>query len=57
MEEKKFDQSRYIADWKKENYSRIVIDCRKEVKEQLKEKAKAAGMSLSEYLITKAIEA
>lgn len=47
----KFDQNKYIQKYIKENYSRISIACKPEIKEALAEKAKAAGLTLSQYLI------
>jgi uncharacterized protein (DUF1778 family) len=55
-EEKKFNQSKYIQAYMKEHYSRIEIKCKPEIKEQLAAKAKAAGLTLSQYLIKKGLE-
>ena len=52
----KFDQSKYIQRYMKEHYSRIEIKCKPEIKEALTEKAKAAGLTLSQYLIKKGLE-
>lgn len=56
MEEKKFDQSKYIQQYMKEHYARIEIKCRPEVKQELAAKAKAAGLTLSQYLIKRGLE-
>lgn len=56
MEDGKFNQNKYIQRYVKENYSRISIVCRPEVKEELKKKATAAGLTLSQYLIKKGLE-
>ena len=55
-EEKKFNQSKYIQAYMKEHYSRIEIKCQPGVKEELAAKAKAAGLTLSQYLIKKGLE-
>lgn len=52
----KFDQNKYIQQYMKENYVRISIACRPEIKEELAAKAKAAGLTLSQYLIKKGLE-
>lgn len=52
----KFDQSKYIQRYMKEHYSRIEIKCRPEIKKELAAKAKAAGLTLSQYLIKKGLE-
>ena len=46
----KFDQKEYIQKYNAANYTRIVMDVRKETKTELVKKAKAAGMSLTAYL-------
>ena len=57
MEEKKFDQSKYIQQYMKEHYVRVEFKCKPEIKEELMRKAKAAGFtSLSQYLIKKVLE-
>lgn len=56
MEEKKFDQSKYIQAYMKEHYARIEIKCRPEIKQELAAKAKAAGLTLSQYLIKRGLE-
>ena len=53
-DEKKFDQNKYIQNYVKENYSHVHFTCRPEVK--LAAKAKAAGLTLSQYLIKKGLE-
>ena len=52
----KFDQNKYIQKYIKDNYARISIACKPEVKEELAAKAKAAGLTLSQYLIKKGLE-
>ena len=56
MAETKFDQSKYIQAYMKEHYARIEIKCRPEIKEELMRKAKAAGLTLSQYLVKKGLE-
>lgn len=55
MSEKKFNQSEYIANYNKENYDRIELKIPKGKKAEWKTKAKAEGLSLTEW-ITKQIE-
>lgn len=50
MTENKFDQKQYIAGYNKQNYSRIEMQVPKEVKENWKYKAAAAGMSLTSWI-------
>ena len=52
----KFDQSKYVQAYNKEKYARIEVKCKPEVKQALTEKAKAAGLTLSQYLIKKGLE-
>ena len=57
MEEKKFDQSKYIQQYMKEHYVRVEFKCKPEIKEELMRKAKAAGFtSLSQYKKKKGLE-
>lgn len=56
MASEKFDQNKYIQKYIKENYARISIACKPEIKKTLTEKAKAAGLTLSQYLIKKGLE-
>jgi uncharacterized protein (DUF1778 family) len=51
----KFDQSKYIQAYMKEHYARIEIKCRPEIKQELAAKAKAAGLTLSQYLIQRGL--
>jgi len=46
----KFDQKEYIQQYNAANYTRIVMDVRRETKRELMGNAKAAGMSLTAYL-------
>lgn len=55
MSEKKFNQSEYIANYNKETYDRIELKIPKGKKAEWKAKAKAEGLSLTEW-ITKQIE-
>ena len=55
-DEKKFNQNIYIQNYVKENYSHVHFTCRPEIKEELAAKAKAAGLTLSQYLIKKGLE-
>ena len=52
----KFDQSKYIQAYMKEHYARIEIKCRPEIKDELMRKAKAEGLTLSQYLIKRGLE-
>lgn len=45
------DRTQYLRDYHDTNYTRIILDVRPDVKEELKEKAAAAGMSLTAYLV------
>ena len=55
-EEKKFNQNKYIQNYIKENYSHVHFTCRPEIKEELMRKAKAEGLTLSQYLIKRGLE-
>ena len=55
MSEKKFNQSEYIANYNKETYDRIELKIPKGKKAEWKAKAKAEGLSLTEW-ITKQVE-
>lgn len=48
---KAFDQISYINEYNKEKYDRITILVPKGKKEQIREKAKAEGKSVNEYII------
>lgn len=52
----KFNQTKYITNYIKEHYSRIEVRCKPEEKEKLTEKAQAAGLSVSKYLLKKGLE-
>ena len=52
----KFNQSKYVQAYNKEKYARIEVKCKPDVKQALTEKAKAAGLTLSQYLIKKGLE-
>lgn len=47
----KFDQVKYVNDFKKEHYDRIEILAAKGKKEEVKSLAKEAGQSMSEYIL------
>lgn len=55
-DEKKFDQNKYIQNYVKENYSHVHFTCKPDVKEELMRKAKAEGLTLSQYLIKRGLE-
>ena len=55
-DEKKFDQNKYIQNYVKENYSHVHFTCLPEIKQELAANAKAAGLTLSQYLIKKGLE-
>lgn len=55
-DEKKFDQNKYIQNYVKENYSHVHFTCKPDVKEELIRKAKAEGLTLSQYLIKRGLE-
>ena len=55
-DEKKFDQNKYIQNYVKENYSHVHFTCKPEIKEELMRKAKAEGLTLSQYLIKRGLE-
>ena len=55
-DEKKFDQNKYIQNYVKENYSHVHFTCRPEIKEELMRKAKAEGLTLSQYLIKRGLD-
>ena len=52
----KFDQKKYIQQYNKEHYARIEIKCKPEVKRELVARAKAADLTLSQYMLKKAME-
>ena len=49
----KFDQNAYIQKYNKQNYSRVCLQVPPKVKEEWQLKAKAEGMSLTAWLISK----
>lgn len=53
--EEKFDQIKYQNEYNKQKYDRITIMVPKGVKEELKAKAKAEGMSMNEYICSKVL--
>ena len=50
MDEKKFDPTKYKNDFNKQNYDRINLMIPKGKKDELKELAKEAGISVNEYI-------
>ncbi len=52
----KFDQIKYNNDYNRQNYDRIGLMAPKGRKAEIKEAAKAAGMSLNEYILTAVAE-
>ena len=54
-EEKKFDQNAYIREYNEKTYDRIELKIPKGKKAEWKAKAKAEGLSLTEW-ITKQVE-
>ena len=51
--EKKFDQNSYIQEYNKQNYARVCLQVPPKIKEEWQSKAKAEGMSLTAWLISK----
>ena len=49
----KFDQNSYIQEYNKKNYARVCLQVLPKVKEEWQSKAKAEGMSLTAWLISK----
>ncbi len=52
----KFDQVKYVNDYTRQNYDRFSLTAPKGRKDEIKEAAKAAGMSLNEYILTAVAE-
>ena len=52
----RFDQIKYNNDYNRQNYDRIGLMAPKGRKDEIKEAAKAAGMSLNEYILTAVAE-
>ena len=46
-----FDQSKYISDFMKEKYDRIVVQVPKGKKDRIKQAAKQAGISMNQAVI------
>ncbi len=51
MEEEHFDQIKYNNDYNRQNYDRINLMAPKGRKDEIKAAAKAAGMSMNEYIL------
>ncbi len=49
--EKHFDQIKYTNDYNRQNYDRIALMAPKGRKDEIKAAAKAAGMSMNEYIL------
>ena len=54
--EKKFNRIDYVNDYTRQNYDRFSLTAPKGRKDEIKEAAKAAGMSLNEYILTAVAE-
>ena len=52
----KFDQIKYNNDYNRQNYDRIGLMAPKGRKDEIKKAARAAGMSLNEYILTAVAE-
>jgi predicted HicB family RNase H-like nuclease len=52
----KFDPVKYVNDYTRQNYDRFSLTAPKGRKAEIKEAAKAAGMSLNEYILTAVAE-
>ena len=54
--EKKFNRIDYVNDYTRQNYDRFSLTAPKGRKDEIKEAAKAAGMSLNEYILAAVAE-
>ena len=54
--EKKFNRIDYVNDYTRQNYDRFSLTAPKGRKDEIKKAAKAAGMSLNEYILTAVAE-
>ena len=52
MQKEEFNQIKYQNEFKKKNYDRFELVMPKGQKEVIKQRAKAAGQSISEYIIS-----
>ena len=52
----KFDQVSYVNEFVRQNYDRFSLTAPKGRKDEIKAAAKAAGMSLNEYILTAVAE-
>lgn len=52
MQKEEFNQIKYQNEFKKKNYDRFELVMSKGQKEVIKQRAKAAGQSISEYINT-----
>lgn len=50
MNEKHFNQTKYITEWKKRNISRVIVEVKPEEKEAWKQAADKAGKSLQKFV-------
>lgn len=46
-----FNQRKYINDYKKEHYSKLSVDLKKEDKEKLAELCKKQGITIKEFIL------
>ena len=54
--EKKFNRIDYVNDYTRQNYDRFSLTAPKGRKDEIKKAARAAGMSLNEYILTAVAE-
>lgn len=54
--EKKFNRNDYVNEFTRQNYDRFSLTAPKGRKDEIKAAAKAAGMSLNEYILTAVAE-
>lgn len=54
--EKKFNRIDYVNDYTRQNYDRFSLTAPKGRKDEIKKAAKAAGMSLNEYILAAVAE-
>mgnify|MGYP003291477269 CR=1 FL=1 len=51
MENKVFNQQEYINQYKKEHYSKLVVDLKKETKQELDRLCKEKGITLKQFVL------
>lgn len=54
--EKKFNRIDYVNDYTRQNYDRFSLTAPKGRKDEIKKAARAAGMSLNEYILAAVAE-